>query len=620
MAGGRWVAGLALGWGCCLLLCCAAASKLEVSMPAVVEVESGGTARIECNFYIPGNGSYTYLNWSYIDRNNRVRLCRITGSKILEENVDYKGRLSVGEDNALSISRVTMQDARTFVCQVGAGSHGVGENRTELHVYKVPEAPEIGANPAGISVQSSDIPQIAHCVSKNGFPPPNITWHKNGEQLQPEEKMVKIPATLTRESSGLYTVSSTLFAHVTREDRNSLYHCTVHYWLRGQRHAVESRRVNVTVFYPAEHVKLQVMPSSALVKEGDDVKLVCEADGNPAPVFSFYKRGLEDSWQDLSSLADTNSGVLNLHDVKKSSSGLYRCQTLDLDDMRQLEKDVELVVNYIEGVHVKMEPSSPLQEGDSVRLSCDAHSPVALDYQWRDEKGRKVGEGNQLFLSNLTFETSSNFSCKVIAPSVPGLEQSKQVAVAVQGKPRIVAISSPLYVRQDEVVNLTCKAIAFPRPSVHWNVNGTAHEYVENQHIASNLTVRVNHDLLQAGAMCRVSNALGISEKHIQLLVESIRKDQKTPESKGVIIVAIIVCILVVAVLGSVIYFLHKKGKIPCGRAGKQDITKPEARKDKIVVEVKSDKLSEEAGLLQGANGEKRPAADQSEKYIDLRN
>lgn len=50
------------------------------------------------------------------------------------------------------------------------------------------------------------------------------------------------------------------------------------------------------------------------------------------------------------------------------------------------------------------------------------------------QQGRKVGEGNQLFLSNLTFETSSNFSCKVMAPSVPGLEQSKQVAVTVQGK------------------------------------------------------------------------------------------------------------------------------------------------------------------------------------------
>ncbi|KAM6295677.1 cell surface glycoprotein MUC18 [Aegotheles albertisi] len=614
MAGGRRAAGLALGWGCCLLLCCAAASKVEVSMPAVVEVESGGTARIECNFYIPENGSYTFINWFYMNRNSRVGLCRVTGSQILEESTDYAGRLSLGEDKALSISRVTMQDARTFVCQVVAGSHGVGENQTELHVYKVPETPEIVANSGGISVQSNDISQIATCVSRNSFPPPNITWHKNGEQLQPEENSVKMSATLTRESSGLYTVSSTLFSRVTRKDRDSLYHCTVHYRLRGHHHALHSPRVNVTVFYPAQHVKLQVMPPSALVKEGDDVKLVCEADGNPAPVFSFYKRELEDDWQDLSSLADTNSGVLNLHDVNKSSSGLYRCQTLDLDDMGQLEKDVELVVNYIEGVHVEMEPPSPLREGDNVTLKCNAHSPVALDYQWRDEKGRTVAEGHRLILKNLTFETSSNFSCKVVAPSVPGLEQSKQVPVAVQGKPRITAVSSPLYVRQDQLVNLTCKAIAFPRPSVRWNVNGTAHEYVEDQHIGSNLTVRVSHDLLRAGAMCRVSNALGAIEEHIQLL------DQKTSESKGVIIVAIIVCILVVAVLGSVIYFLHKKGKIPCGRAGKQDITKPEARKDKIVVEVKSDKLSEEAGLLQGANGEKRPAADQSEKYIDLRN
>lgn len=45
-----------------------------------------------------------------------------------------------------------------------------------------------------------------------------------------------------------------------------------------------------------------------------------------------------------------------------------------------------------------------------------------------------MAEGNQLVLRNLTFETSSNFSCQVVARSVPGLERSKQVAVAVQGK------------------------------------------------------------------------------------------------------------------------------------------------------------------------------------------
>ena len=49
------------------------------------------------------------------------------------------------------------------------------------------------------------------------------------------------------------------------------------------------------------------------------------------------------------------------------------------------------------------------------------------------QRGRKVAEGNQLFLSNLTFETSDNFSCKVVAPSVPGLEQSKQVSMVRAG-------------------------------------------------------------------------------------------------------------------------------------------------------------------------------------------
>ncbi|NWS08713.1 MUC18 protein, partial [Motacilla alba] len=584
-----------------------AASKLEISMPAVVEVEMGGTATIECNFYIPENASYTYIDWFYVDRSNRqVRLYHVTASGVLEDDTDYKNRLSLGEDKALSISAVTPQDARTFMCQVGAGSYGVGENSTELSVYKVPTTPDIEPNSGGISVHSSEIPEIARCVSKNSFPPPNITWHKNGEQLHAQENQVTMPSTLTRESSGLYTVSSTLYAPVTREDRLSRFHCTVHYWLRGQRRALDSQAVKVNIFYPAEHLKLKVVPSSTLVKEGDNVTLVCEADGNPQPVFSFFKKNL-DEWQDLTSLAEPDSGVLRLHDVKKSSNGTYRCQSLDLDDMSQIEEDVDLVVNYIEGVRVKMEPSSTLREGDSVTLSCDAYSPVGLKYQWRDDKGKKLVEGNQLFLNNLTFETSNTFSCKVMAPSVPGLEQSKEVSVAVEGKPRIVAISSPLYVRQDEVVNLTCKAIAFPPPTVQWSINGTAHEYVDKQHVASNLTVRVSHDLLRAGAMCRVSNRLGVSEKHIQLLV-----DQKSAaESQGVIIVAIIVAILVVAVLGAVIYFLHKKGKIPCGRAGKQDITKPEARKDKIVVEVKSDKLSEEAGLLQGANGEKRAAADQ---------
>lgn len=49
-------------------------------------------------------------------------------------------------------------------------------------------------------------------------------------------------------------------------------------------------------------------------------------------------------------------------------------------------------------------------------------------------------------------------------------------------------------------------------------------------------------------------------------------KKLREPESKGVAIVAVTVCVLLLAVLGAVLYFFYKKGKLPCGRSGKQEM------------------------------------------------
>lgn len=60
---------------------------------------------------------------------------------------------------------------------------------------------------------------------------------------------------------------------------------------------------------------------------------------------------------------------------------------------------VSILLLDIEGVNVKMEPSSTLREGDSVMLSCDAHSPVDLTYQWRDENVSRQPSSAVLSLS-----------------------------------------------------------------------------------------------------------------------------------------------------------------------------------------------------------------------------
>ncbi|XP_031697924.1 cell surface glycoprotein MUC18-like isoform X1 [Anarrhichthys ocellatus] len=98
----------------------------------------------------------------------------------------------------------------------------------------------------------------------------------------------------------------------------------------------------------------------------------------------------------------------------------------------------------------------------------------------------------------------------------------------------------------------------------------------------------------------------------------SVKAETPIPPKKGgngFIIAVIIICILLLAILGSVLYFLYKKGKI-CGRSGKQDLTKEKSSKDNIVVEMKSDN-TEEAVLL-GVNGEKQPPSHQGGAYLNV--
>uniref|UniRef100_A0A8C5F1G8 Melanoma cell adhesion molecule n=1 Tax=Gopherus evgoodei TaxID=1825980 RepID=A0A8C5F1G8_9SAUR len=431
------------------------ACRVEVSMLEMVEVELGQTARIPCNFSLPGESHYAYINWFYVSSSTH------RGAQVLPHlpvDPEYKGRVAMENDFTLTISRVTLQDARTFVCQVGAGSLGVGENRTKLHIYKTPEPPEIQVNDAGIPVTSKEIPKIAVCVSKNGFPAPNITWYKNGSPLWQDDTL-SILSTLIKESSGLYTVSSNLFARVSREDRQSRFHCEVSYRLLGTDQTASSEKVNVTVFYSTENLSLMIQSPQPQVREGDDVTLRCEGDGNPPPEYNLLK-----VQRDLPS----SNGVLILRKVKKEDSGQYLCRTFDLDSMMKLEDTVELSVNYLEGLKITPEGPIQLQQGEVVTLTCDARGSKPLEFRWKKEKVTN----RQLKLNNVTLESSGNYSCEVAVTGVPGLSRSKQVNVAVHTKPHISSKDSLVPVQQNELVTLMCKAAALPEPTITWSING----------------------------------------------------------------------------------------------------------------------------------------------------
>nr|XP_033773744.1 cell surface glycoprotein MUC18 isoform X2 [Geotrypetes seraphini] len=614
----------------CLLLLSSfrhvASDRVKVSLPNVVEVRKGDDAIINCSFTIPGQANYTYLHWLY-EKNGRVNIYYVGQDRQYAYDTEFKDRIHVADNFTLYISEVTLQDERTFVCQIGAGSAGFGENRTELRVYKSPDPPDITVNEVGILVTDEETPKIARCETKNGHPVPNITWYKNKYPLHQGNKEVNIATTVIKESSGLYTVSSTLHSRLSKDDKDAFFYCEVNYRLPGKDLMMESERVNVTIFYPMENVSLIVESPSRPVTEGDNVGLRCKGDGNPAPEYTFYRVWESEDRKEMEEeIKEARDGLLMFESVRRNASGHYRCRALDLNFVVSLQADTMLSVNYLDPIQMSRESPVELNFGDNTTIVCSTmgSQPSAIQWQWEEQV---IAIGPLLNLSSVDYKSGGQYSCVVTMPGVPGLNASKGVTVVVKGQPLVSVSRHLVQVVQNDVLNVTCEAFGYPAPEITWSVNGSVVHKREKHPVSSELSVQVTKELLRSGIKCSATNSLGRGEELITLQEVTVTTrptitstEQKRAESKGVLIVAIIVCILAIAVLGAVLYFLYKKGKIPCGHSGKQEITKPGKQQEDIVVEMKSDKAPEETELLPGPTGEKPLPGDQGEKYIDLRN
>ncbi|XP_020039528.1 cell surface glycoprotein MUC18 [Castor canadensis] len=633
---------------CCCCRCALGvpgAAEQPAPEPELVEAEVGSTVLLRCGpVHSPGNLSH--VDWFSVHKEKETLIFRLHQGQGQNEPGEYQHRLSLqGPGATLALSQVAPHDERIFLCR--SKRPRLQDHRIQLHVYKAPEEPTIHANVVGIPVDSKELGEVATCVGRNGYPIPQVIWYKNGRPLQEEKNRVHIQSSQIVESSGLYTLQSVLKAQLVKEDKDAHFYCELSYRLPSGNHMKESKEVTVPVFYPAEKVWLEVEPMGML-KEGDHVEIRCLADGNPPPHFSINKQN--PSTREMEEERTSDNGILVLEPAQKQHSGLYECQGLDLEAMIPLLSDPqELLVNYVSDVQVS--PAAPEgQEGSSLVLTCKAESNQDLEFQWlREKTGQVLEKGSVLQLHNLKREAGGGYLCMASVPIVPGLNRTQLVNVAVFGPPWMALKERKVRVKENAALNLSCEASGHPRPTISWNVNGTASEQNQDpQTVLSTLSVLVTPELLATGAECTASNSLGKNTTVIVLELVSLTTltpdfnkttglststispharanststEKKLPEleSKGVVIVAVIVCILVLAVLGAVLYYFYKKGKLPCGRSGKQEITLPESRKSEFVVEVKSDKLPEEMGLLQGSSGDKRAPGDQGEKYIDLR-
>ncbi|KAM6911835.1 cell surface glycoprotein MUC18 [Lycodopsis pacificus] len=592
-------------------------AKVELTMHEAVEVYLGDSAQIPCQYSFTdadNEPSFVMIQWFVRAAGNSARMRIFYGDgsqQVVDNNTDYSGRIEVTSDQQgtrLTIQDVQLYDEREFFCQVNGLAAGNAEGKTHLRVFAPPEAPVIEGVLTGISMTNEVPSKVASCEARNGFPKPNITWYRDSMPLVPAPGNVNILILVTQQSSDFFSVQSTLEYKVLKEDKDARFSCEVSFFVPGAIRTVESSSINITVHYPTTMVELWKESPQGLVKEGDTVELRCQGDGNPPPSFIFNRE------QELDvDLESNHSDVLMLSPVSRKDSGIYQCLPVDTDDDSEVKGEMQLTVHYLDPAVVVPKDSEFMLKGEDLTATCNALSSLKTATVWYKD-GKQVGKGNTLHLKDAAYETTGEYICEVTVPSLPALHTSGSVHIIVQGGPQVVGEEQEVQLEEatGRMVNLSCEAQGHPLPSISWNIVGSQnwHEVVSkaNEHMThSVVSVKVTSDI---SAQCNASNDMGTEVKAFSIKAIP-RVTSAAPvypvEGSGVIIVGIILSLLLLAILGSVLYFLHKKGKIPCGRSGKQEIsTKEKTTKDDIVVEMTTNTKNEETVLLKAVNGDKK--------------
>nr|XP_020455763.1 cell surface glycoprotein MUC18 isoform X4 [Monopterus albus] len=620
-------------------------AKLEVNMEDRVEVFRGNTTQITCMFTSDQDISNISIYWFYVARLDARQLIyhQVANLASVTQDTPFTDRITVNSTGTpgqvvLTVSSVKLEDELEFICRIRS-SDEYEEGRTKLKVFETPDRPTIAGVQTVISVNENKPSKIGSCKVKNGYPKPNITWYRNNTPLHAAQDGVKLEYSTTTESSLLLSVTSVLNKKVEKEDKDAKFYCEVSYFVPGGTRMTETSRINITVQYPSTTIDVRVAPPKDKIKEGDSIELNCYGDGNTPLLCSIHKHNeTNDSW-------DTAPAVLN--NVTRHNSGVYECTCTDVETADEISGKTVVIVNYLDAPKVKSKHLI-VSQGEEVEATCNASSSLDTSTTWFNVTHTnkvEVSKGDTLRLENATFDTAGTYMCVVTVPEIEGMETSGTLLVNVKGPPEIMEKEKTVMeVNFKETVNLKCHVRGFPVPSVTWTtldgkVLNTTSEKVSEEGIESMASVTVTSDIT---AFCNASNEYGTQAVAVIFSINTTATTTTTTtptntttntttttsnssstaisstsatEGSGVIIAVLIICILLLAILGSVLYFLYKKGKI-CGRSGKQNITKEKSNKDNIVVEMKSDN-TEEAVLL-GVNGEKQPTSDQGGEYLDV--
>lgn len=510
------------------------------SIPTIVG-QYGETIEVPCfNGGAQADDGLIFTKWKYEKDDNTAGdlLVKQAHKEVatIQATDGYKDRVSISANSSLLIEEGTLADQRVFTCMQVWGSN-VKEYPVQVAVQKRPSPPQI--KDKAKELENGKLTKLGECVASDANPAAVLEWNKEGHPLKSANKTIKITQQVTKDpSTGLSTTSSVLEYTAGKGDVGLEFTCVATHEGQKQTSAPET----FTIHYATEQVKLQVINKSP-IKEGDDVTLKCQADGNPPPTgFNFHLRD-----QKVPVLANDTYTVLG---VTRESSGKYKCSLLNDENMQDSK---EIIVHYLD---LSLSPTGRIVKnvGESLKVTVGKNASDEARVTWTKNNGKL---DKMPAFGKLTYADAGLY---VLEMSVAGIKKSHQFELHVQGKPLIKDLTEKPGSDGTSKV-LICEAEGSPEPSVQWSVNGTNEKTsYSNGKVTHKITVLPSKNLT---VMCTVTNSLGEDSRAIFLpavIVEKVPEgDRSDGSDQAKLIVGIVVGLILAAAIVGLIYWLYMK-------------------------------------------------------------
>uniref|UniRef100_A0A8C3DQA4 Hemicentin-1 n=1 Tax=Corvus moneduloides TaxID=1196302 RepID=A0A8C3DQA4_CORMO len=382
---------------------------------------------------------------------------RITWQKDGQLLAEDDKHMFLSNGRKLQILNSQITDTGRYIC-IAENIAGSAKKYFNLNVHIPPSV--VGTNPENLTVVVNNF--ISLTCEVMGFPPPDLSWLKNGKPVNSNSNTFIVPGARTLQ-----------IPRAKLSDAGE-YTCTA----RNQ--AGESQKKSfLTVLVPPS-IKARGGASVTVlnVRVGTPVTLDCESNAIPAPVITWYKNShIIPNSSAMEVLADGQT--LRIKAAEVSDTGQYVCKAINIagrDDK-----------NFHLNVYVPPSIDGPEQElvsesiSNPVTFVCDATGIPPPTLVWL-KNGKTIENldslevhilsgGSKLQIARSQLLDSGTYTC--IASNPEGKAQ-KTYVLSIQVPPSIAGSEMPseVSVLLGQSVQLLCSASGAPTPDVQWLKDG----------------------------------------------------------------------------------------------------------------------------------------------------